>query len=195
MTPTTISALARGAAVLAAGAVLSLALAHDWAETDPSAALADAEIALTLTERFLDDAEALAVPEAPLDLTGWPAELAWWTRVVAHIDEAGTDGRQRRIEIIGEVATAWTQGEPADGTDHLRWRESMGVLVAHAAGRSLTDAQRADAEDVLGDPAATAADAELASWIALLPRTRDDELRDLAAVLSRLDALVERGLP
>ena len=193
MSASAVSKLVRTSAILIWTSLAVLAFAHEWAELDPTAALADADVALTITEAFLEDPVALAVPEEPLDLTCCPPELAWWTHFTNRLDAAGADGSQRRIAILGEVARAWTEGGPPDGDVHLRWRTAMGELAAHAAARSLTDDAIQSAEGVLSDPDARAQEAILASWIVVLPRLGDDERSDLAAVFERFDVLTARG--
>ena len=193
MSPLAVQKLVRTTAMLAWTGLAFLAFAHEWSELDPTAALADADVALTITEALLEDPVALANPVQPLDFADWPPELGWWMELESRLEAAAAEGRQRRIAILGEVAPIWTDGQPADGGDHLRWRESMGELIAHAAARSLTVDAIASAEATLSNPDATPGNAQLASWIVVLPLLSDDERSDLAAAFERLDVLIAKG--
>lgn len=178
----------------------SPAFAHEWEELDVSRVLAQADAIITVAEIvqaawIRDETDATDPAEAP---EGAPPELRWWTWVQ---DRSVTGGAPDILAAIQDTAPEWLADEDGDPdadahTDLVRsWVDALGELVAHAAARTVTMDDRTAATNALSSPALSAADAQRASWIVLLPVLTDDEARDLAPAFARLDALIAEVAP
>jgi hypothetical protein len=184
----------RFALALAAGLVacsLAAALAHGWEELDPQRALAESDavlrVATAVQEGWLRDGDG-TLPAAD---AAWPAELLWWRWFETRLAEAGNAGVVASIE---EHAPAWLAEAP-ERDAVAWWFDALAEIVAHAAARTVDAAARVEAAAVLGRPAVVPVEAELASWLVVLPVLSDAEHRALAPVFARLDALVTAVLP
>jgi hypothetical protein len=177
-------------ACLAAGS-FAAALAHGWEELDPQRALAEADavlrVAAAVQGGWLDGGEG-AVPAID---ASWPPELLWWRWFESRLAEEGTAGIVAAIE---SQAPAWLAAAPM--RDAVAWWfDALAEIVAHAAARSVEAAPRVAAAEVLGRPTVAPLEAELASWLVVLPVLSDAERRELAPAFARLDALVAAVRP
>jgi hypothetical protein len=184
----------RFALALAAGLAassLATALAHGWEELDPQRALAESDavlrVATAVQEGWLEDGDG-TLPDVD---AAWPAELLWWRWFETRLAEAGNAGVVAAIE---EHAPAWLAEAP-ERDAVAWWFDALAEIVAHAAARTVDAAARVEAAAVLGRPAVVPVEAELASWLVVLPVLSDAEHRALAPVFARLDALVTAVLP
>jgi len=176
------------AACLATG-FLAAALAHGWEELDPHRALAEADAVLSVATAVQGSWSGDgAVPTID---ASWPAELLWWRWFEARLADDGDAGVVAAIE---EHAPAWLA--EATARDAVAWWfDALAEIVAHAAARSVDAAARVEAAEVLGRSTTASGEAELASWLVVLPVLSDAERRDLAPAFALLDALVAAVRP
>jgi hypothetical protein len=177
-------------ACLATG-LAAAGLAHGWEELAPQRALAEADavlgVAAAVQDGWSDDGDG-AVPAID---ASWPRELLWWRWFESRLADEGTAGVVAAIE---DQAPAWLAEAPM--RDAVAWWfDALAEIVAHAAARSVDAAARVAAAEVLGRPTGGSGDAELASWLVVLPVLSDAERRELAPAFARLDALVAAVLP
>jgi hypothetical protein len=178
------------AACLTVGS-LATALAHGWEELDPHRALVESDavlrVATAVQEGWLEDGDG-TLPDVDV---AWPAELRWWRWFETRLAE---DGNVGVVAAIEEHAPAWLAEAP-ERDAVAWWFDALAEIVAHAAARMVDAAARVEAAAVLGRPAVAPVEAELASWLVVLPVLSDAEHRALAPVFARLDALVTAVLP
>jgi hypothetical protein len=184
----------RFALALAAGLAacsLAAALAHGWEELDPQRALAESDavlrVATAVQEGWLRDGDG-TLPDAD---AAWPAELLWWRWFEARLAE---DGNAGVVAAIQAHVPGWLAEAP-ERDAVAWWFDALAEIVAHAAARTVDVATRAAAAEVLGRPAVAPAEAELGSWLVVLPVLSDAERLALAPAFARLDALVTAVLP
>lgn len=181
----------RPLAACLAAASFAIAPAHGWEELDAQRALAEADAVLAVAAAVQGGWTDGADGAVPVGDASWPAELRWWrwfeTRLAA-------DGDAAVVEAIRERAPAWlSEGDERDAVGW--WFDALAEVVAHAAARSVDATARVAAAGVLGRPTVAPDEAELASWLLVLPVLDDAERRGLAPAFARLDALVAEVLP
>lgn len=177
-------------ACLATGLVAA-ALAHGWEELDPQRALAEADAVLWVAAAVQRSWSEVGDGAVPAIDASWPTELLWWRWFESRLAEEGTAGVVAAIE---DHAPAWLAQSPAHDAVAW-WFDALAEIVAHAAARSVDAAARVAAAEVLSRPTAGAGEAELASWLVVLPVLSDAERGELAHAFARLDALVAAVLP
>lgn len=178
-------------AVGLAAALVSTTLAHGWEEVDPRLALAEADAVLDVAAAVQGSWSTVADDPSQDAHASWPAELRWWRWLEARLAERGSADV---VAAIQERAPAWlAETRPSDAV--AWWFDALAEIVAHAAARSVDAAMRTEAAEVLGRPDAGSVEAELASWLVVLPSLTDAERRELAPAFARLDALVASVQP
>ena len=154
-----------------------------WEELDPQRALAESDavlrVATAVQEGWLEDGDG-ALPDVD---AAFATELRWWRWFETRLAEEGNAGVVAAIE---EHAPAWLAESP-ERDAVAWWFDALAEIVAHAAARTVDAAARVEAAAVLGRPAVVPVEAELASWLVVLPVLSDAEHRALAPVFARLD--------